>query len=254
MAEKPNILIAVPCYRQIIDARTSVFVESVAVSVAKLGWSFTSVRTDMADITTTRNFYGSVMIERPEFSHLLFIDNDMIARAEAVIRLVQSRKQIIGLACPRRHLDIDRMISELSKGASKDTAMARAMSWAFTPEPGVKPIGGLLAVRRVGTGITLISREVFDKLAENAPRTPQPKIQGLGDTGGFKLTGDLFGFFDAVDGLSEDNSFCERWKRADGEVFIVIDEPVGHVGQFVYQARLSDVLQKNDAQGVTNSP
>jgi len=39
------------------------------------------------------------------------------------------------------------------------------------------------------------------------------------------------------DSLSEDYSFCKRWRSMPGsEIWAVVDEPIGHVGDMVYGA------------------
>jgi hypothetical protein len=32
--------------------------------------------------------------------------------------------------------------------------------------------------------------------------------------------------------MSEDTSFCERWRRCGGEIWAAVDFPVGHIGRF----------------------
>jgi hypothetical protein len=34
--------------------------------------------------------------------------------------------------------------------------------------------------------------------------------------------------------LSEDYSFCERWRQCGGEVWCGVDYPIGHIGNFTY--------------------
>jgi hypothetical protein len=36
--------------------------------------------------------------------------------------------------------------------------------------------------------------------------------------------------------LSEDYSFCERWRSLAGnEIWAAVDEPIGHVGDMIYE-------------------
>ena len=56
------------------------------------------------------------------------------------------------------------------------------------------------------------------------------------------LEGPFYEFFSEItleDGrrLSEDYSFCKRWRSMPGkEIWAIVDEPVGHVGDMVYSA------------------
>jgi hypothetical protein len=56
------------------------------------------------------------------------------------------------------------------------------------------------------------------------------------------LDGPFYDFFGEItledgDSLSEDHSFCKRWRSIPGnEIWAVVDEPIGHVGDMVYNA------------------
>jgi hypothetical protein len=38
--------------------------------------------------------------------------------------------------------------------------------------------------------------------------------------------------------MGEDVSFCRRWQATGGDIWVVFDETVGHVGPFVFRASL----------------
>jgi hypothetical protein len=56
------------------------------------------------------------------------------------------------------------------------------------------------------------------------------------------LEGPFYDFFGDIvledgDSLSEDYSFCRRWLTMPGnEIWAVVDEPIGHVGDIIYSA------------------
>jgi hypothetical protein len=64
------------------------------------------------------------------------------------------------------------------------------------------------------------------------------------------LEGPFYDFFSEItleDGirLSEDYSFCKRWRSTPGnEIWAVVDEPIGHVGDMVYSAPYLNRLLK----------
>jgi len=54
---------------------------------------------------------------------------------------------------------------------------------------------------------------------------------------------DFFGEITLEDGdsLSEDYSFCKRWRSMpDSEIWAVVDEPIGHVGDMVVRCALPE--------------
>lgn len=240
-----NVLIAVPAYRGTIDAQTSSMVAETCIQFRSLGWSFSLSGKDNANVVDIRNFYASYALEN-DFTHLLFIDNDMRVRAQAFERLVRANKPVIGLACPMRGIDLDLFVKALSRG--KDAALACAMRWNYQASE-LRINRGITPVRYLGTGIMLISCKVLRKLSTSAKRYERHAHRSAG-----LLRGDLLGFFDQIYTdrlLPEDYSFCHRWNEAGGEVSMIVDEIVGHVGQFVYQAKLADSFPSRPGQGTS---
>ena len=57
----------------------------------------------------------------------------------------------------------------------------------------------------------------------------------------------MYGFFDLIESdgvmLSEDLSFCARWRAMGGQVHAMNSAHVGHVGAFVYRGSFFDKLR-----------
>ncbi len=91
-------------------------------------------------------------------------------------------------------------------------------------------------VQRVQNVLLNIKREVVKAMLKKFPEandTVDPgAISGLGISRMLKL----FSKMKTKDGrpLSEDYSFCERWKECGGEVWCGVDYPIGHIGSFTY--------------------
>jgi hypothetical protein len=103
-------------------------------------------------------------------------------------------------------------------------------------------------VEHVALGCAVIRRDAFESLiaAGIARQHPDRWLQRKdGISGPFY---DFFGEITLEDGdtVSEDYSFCKRWRSAPGnEIWAAVDEPIGHVGDMVYGAPfLHRLLQK----------
>ena len=99
---KPNILIAVPFAAEFTNIYTEGFFEAVPLALMKAGISYKATKHAGTQLPQSRNFFASLAMESPEFTHLLQIDSDMATAPEAIVRLVQADKDFIGMACPKR--------------------------------------------------------------------------------------------------------------------------------------------------------
>lgn len=184
------------------------------------------------EVVMARNVLASQFLTT-DFTHLLFIDDDMAFLTGTVMRMIDADKGVIGCTYPKRRLDLGKAL-ELAKTHSPASAIAQASEQVVYRETwrGVQAVDGVCTVDGLGMGLCLISRSVFEQLLPTVRKTIEPKIKFP-----------VYGFFDHIDHLSEDRSFCARWRATGGEVFALIAEDIGHVGKFTYRARLIDALK-----------
>ncbi len=234
----PNILIGLLSYggEPKLLCVKSLFRFFQAATANGIGASLKTI--DMTGISLARNVVASLFYASPEFTHLLFIDDDMSAEANDILRLINSQKPLIGLAYVKRTLDLKNLMAEARKNPDR-VALARSSEFALHLDGEVKiQSDGLFKVAGIGMGATLISREVFEKMAASVRRQDQHGWQSYG------LNTALCGFFDFIyhgnSEITEDISFCMRWTQCGGEVWAIADANVGHVGEFTYRAKFSD--------------
>jgi hypothetical protein len=109
------------------------------------------------------------------------------------------------------------------------------------PEPGtrqVKVTEGMCRVNRIALGCSVIQRNAFESLiaAGMARLLADDSSERIG------LKGPFYDFFSEITlengaRLSEDYSFCKRWcSIPDNEIWAVVDEPIGHVGDMIFGA------------------
>src|SRR3954447_4639930 len=122
-----------------------------------------------------------------------------------------------------------------------DDLTALVLEYNVQPEPGtrrIKVVDGMCRVKQVALGCSAIRRDAFESLIATGTVRQRPD-RFLHKTG---IEGSFYGFFDEItfddgDTLSEDYSFCKRWRSGPGnEIWAVVDEPIGHVGDMVYGA------------------
>lgn len=196
MAEKPNILIAVPAYGGTVETNCMAGIVSTVDEIVRRGWVY-SVRTiDKADIVTVRNIFGSIFYAKRAYTHMLFVDADIGFRADLVMRLLEERKEFIGYLYQKR-----------------------------TTVPGLACSGQPRLVERdiyvvdgIGLGLCMISRPVFDRIAATGKLRKTERHIFTDYLG----SAPLYGFFDHVysknAALLEDVAFCWRWRTFCGGV------------------------------------
>lgn len=106
------------------------------------------------------------------------------------------------------------------------------------------PDTNFLRIMDVGFGLVIIKREVFEKMI-----AAYPELQY--DTDDDKVESALF--IEMIDKdkdsgkrtrLSEDLSFCRRWTKIGGEIFIDHQVAMKHVGRKEYTGRVADIFNE----------
>ena len=118
-----------------------------------------------------------------------------------------------------------------------------------------------MLVEGVGMGVTLIKREVADKMLGAYPELIDTRIdlhpaaQVLKDAKANRL----FRIFEKLDlperGIvSEDLSFCIRWNKIGGEVWAAIGHKISHVGPHDFAACYLEEIEKQEAAKLSAPP
>ena len=99
---------------------------------------------------------------------------------------------------------------------------------------------GFYRATRTGTGLMLIKREVFETLKAAYPDLYRPAAGTYYEHQGLRHVLQCFdpAYDDNGVAVGEDVAFCRRWRATGGELWVVFDETVGHVGPFVFRAAL----------------
>ncbi len=216
---KPNILIAVPAYRETVFSNCSHTVFEIGKRLLANGIDSTLLHISSSDVAKVRNVYASLLYSMPRFSHILFYDNDIGTDPNIALRLVAAARDIIACVCPKRTNPIEFNV--------------------HFRLPAGTPADGIYETDRVGTGIMLIRRNVIEALvATNKLRSdPKHEIRGLNGT--------LYGFFDQANGLTEDYSFCVRWRElCSGTVYVMTNADISHMGENTFTGNFAKYLEE----------
>ncbi len=184
-----------------------------------------------------RNTLASVVLES-DHSHLLFVDSDIDFPPSLIRRMVEFDAPVVSAVCPHRTLDIPRFHAVSRQHDDPSTAWALSLSFVMELETPHVERNGFYRAKRTGTGLMLIKREVFETLRDRYPDLYRPATGSYYEFQGLRNVLQCFDpLYDAGIAMSEDVSFCRRWQDQGGEVWVVYDDTVGHVGPFTFRAR-----------------
>lgn len=215
---QPKIYVALTTHRSIVDS-------GCTASLADLFYYFGVNKieailrvADAADIANARDYLVGEMLRGKGFTHILFVDSDMVFPSRLVTALIDAKRDVIGYAYPQRFID--------KNGAPV----------GFVPDaikPGDFDSSEPTEITHIGMGLCLISREAFESLIATGKIATMP------------IAGSLCArFFDRlkINGTTagEDVSFCHRWRDlCGGKVYAVASREIAHVGRVEIKARAS---------------
>jgi len=239
-----SIAIATPAYGDVFYAP---YVKSIIglqrlIDQRRWGSSFTTI--SYADVAEARNYLLTLWFDQSKTTHLLFVDADMGFEPTLVSDMIAFDKPVVGVIYPKRTVDLDRIVTLAAKGVSAEVAIARGHDFIYRPLAGQPPRHekGFLEVEGCGTGLLLIRRDCIVQMLKKLPelvdsRSKVPKIIE-------KNLDRLIRGFDNlhVDGrrLSEDYSFCHRWRRlCGGEIWANVNHVITHIGLRRFDAKFT---------------
>tara|TARA_R100001509_G_scaffold159498_1_gene126060 strand:+ start:179 stop:1285 length:1107 start_codon:yes stop_codon:yes gene_type:complete len=254
-----HIMIATPCYGGMIG---SAFMRSMLqtqnlFNTAKVKFSFLSIDNESL-VTRARNTLLAMFLASPQCTHLMFIDADIGWDGTDILRMLHWDKEVICGAYPKKGIkwaDIKKAV--LNDKDIDDAQMEWYSSnyvvnvkWVDNPnKEGTKMASidaeGNVEVDDAGTGFMIIKRQVIEKMIKQMPELkyvndmPLPEevkkhSYSLFDTSHCPDTGRY---------LSEDYTFCRRWQKMGGEIWIDPRTQLSHWGGHTYKGNISKIFQ-----------
>ena len=150
-------------------------------------------------------------------THLMFVDADIQFNPQDIVKLVNHDKDIVGGIYPQKTLPPKMVVNTLNNSEQQ---------------------GDLIEVGTLGTGFMLIKRSVFEKMIEEGA-TPYVDAIGLSP----EENANQYDFFQCtIDSkrryLTEDWSFCRRWRQLGGKIWADTKIALAHVGYYRFQPDL----------------
>lgn len=226
-----KIFVATPCYGGLV---TQEYMESVVACAGVLQVPMTlSLLGDDALVCRARNTLLNKFLNLSDASHLLFIDADIGFPSEAPAQLLASGKDVVAGMYPIRDRFWDKKTQQnVLRGEPQETASLRYVGETDAMHETWEK-GPLVKTHYAGTGFMMISRKAVQRMVKSYPETKYRRI----DVAGGEDAEPSYALFDSsIDPetgtyLSEDFTFCRRWREIGGEVWLDTSIELAHVGR-----------------------
>ena len=221
------IAICTPCYGGQVHEKHYVSVASYIIASMKNNMNFTiETMANESLVTRARNNLVAKCMSNPSISHIMFIDADVGFEAESIYKLISHNKDVVGGIYPKKQVEPE---------------------YVFNRTEGAEPQGDLLQVDDIGTGFLLIKREVIQKMFDSFPN-----LKYANDIGSIDPVTEpfMYALFDTLIDpntkryLSEDYTFCERWRSLGGKIYADTSIELTHTGYHQFKGDITK-LQNN---------
>jgi len=215
-------------------------------------------------LTKVRNGIVADFMSRSEFTHLMFIDNDVGFNGADIIKLLLTKKEIVSGAYPSKTIEWGQVERAVKAGVKEEDLKyfcnTFPINFMFDKDYKLlKEKDGTIEISSNGAGFVLIQRSVFDQMMDEYPELKcAPKMSGVDHSknpGSSKTMFDyLYTLFDTSihpesrDFLSEDITFYYRWQQLGGKLWLQPDIQLTHTGNQTQETIVGNLYPSKDVE------
>ena len=186
-------------------------------------------------ITRARNMMTHVFL-KSDATHLLFVDADIVFDAEAIPKMLEADVDIIGAGYPKKYINWDKLRNAALTGIPAIELPMFSVDYFYSSSVGSNKLNQAVEVDRIGTGMMLIKREVFEKMKDSTTLcklgsslygmvSPDEYVHNYFETGIDDKTEEFLG---------EDWFFCQKWKNLGGKIYAAPWARTKHIGTHIF--------------------
>lgn len=229
-----KIFIALPAFGRQNFTPTTSSLMGLARALLRDGHDFYFSTLSNSTIDELRNAMTTVWYDAvPDSEWMAQVDADMDFEPELITDMLKFGKPLMGCLYPKKTYPLD-FVGRGVKGPAR-------------------VIDGFMEMAGIGFGVTMIHRSCITMMLESGQARSDEKIDR--HTAGDILKGygskRIIRAFDPLEDetgrLSDDMSFCRRYRNSGGEVWAATHHRITHVGQHGYTGRYADRWDKQQA-------
>lgn len=216
--QRPHLYFALPCYGGLMYEACFMSLLNFVVKAQALGIDWTvDTMVNESLIPRGRNNLVAKFLHNQTATHLMFIDSDIRWEADYLVKMLQADKDVVCGLYPMKCIPPRFVINALPNSAKE---------------------GQLEEVSTAGTGFMMIKRSVFGKMIQTYPELKYNDNIGVGK----QYEPFMYAFFDTFidkdkNYLSEDWTFCYRWREMGNKVWVHKDVILDHQGTYNFSGQ-----------------
>lgn len=245
-----NVLLGTPCYGGLV-AHT--YMESIMQMVAHGGQNnivFTlGLLAHDSLVPRARNKLMAKFLDTPSLTHLFFIDADIGFPPESITRMIEMDEDVVAGMYPLKVIHWPQVAKRAASSTPDDIKHA-GLNYVGIPckEDEREERNGFVTGDYAGTGFMLIKKEAALKMVEAYPETKFKSAQTYPpEKNPSKNNYNLFDcIVDPETGtyLSEDFTFCHRWRAIGGKIWLDRETELAHIGNYRFDGRPQDQVRE----------
>lgn len=229
-----HIVVATPCYGGVVTQR---YMQSVCGLMLAATHDEVTVTLELLGndsmITRARNSLVATALDNPQATHLMFIDADIGFTPEQIGRMLRFDREVVAGMYPLKIIEYGEPLAHrMADGEPIETAQLRYVG-ALLPSVDRQEEDGFVTAEFAGTGFMLIKRAALERMIA---AYPDLRFNAVHDRARPSASRNQYALFDGMihpdtgDYLSEDYTFCHRWRALGGDVWIDTRSRLIHVG------------------------
>ena len=237
---KPLIVVGTPCFGGLVSQEYTMSLLNLSLAAPQQGFDVAVVMLgNDALITRGRSAIVDRFLDNPATTHLLFIDADISFSVEQVKRLLSFDKDFVAGLYPAKIIDWNQLAQRFGHSAETLDEAGLAYVAALCEGADAKRENGFATGTYAGTGFQLIKRCVFERMMTAYPETKYKALHAFPRPS--QPSENLYALFDCLIDpetgvyLSEDYSFCRRWRAIGGEIWLDLNSKLNHNGTYTYR-------------------
>jgi hypothetical protein len=244
MTDRPFLVVATPCYGGMVTSHYANALmhlqQACATRGVRLEWLLLG---GDALITRARADLVAHFLDRPDATHLLFIDADIGFTPDQVFRLMDFGAEITACAYPVKTIDWAKLRRVLASGRANPEAAALRYVFEVADATHIATRQGFAAASYAGTGFLMVRRSALEQLCAAHPELRYRGTNNAADP--LAASPHRFALFDCMIEpdtgiyLSEDYAFCRRWRALGGEIWVDLTSRLTHVGAMAFVGDLA---------------
>lgn len=181
-------------------------------------------------------------------THMLFVDTDIQFNEQDIFKMIEADEEVTLIPYPMKWMDWKKSKELYEKHKIPVNKGGYHFPIQVMNEDNFESVNGWMEIKRGPAGCMLIKREAFERMIKYYPELKvrqnhlvnettknMEHSYNFWDTEFIKETGQIVG---------EDFAFCDRYRKAGGRIFALIDSEISHHGNYPFRAKFIDECAK----------